>query len=276
MTGDDRGTALLSCVKRAVPLSSVIKEVDVELEAIVLRQHKIASGRRMIVLFSKARGIISAGTSINEGGKSRSAAALRPFAHGKYEIRKTGDKYHINNSDLISSHYGLGADLDKYMYASMAMEFTGKLLPEDAPAPKLFNMLLEFLTHMEKRTKEFEILLLAYQFKTLKLMGCAPNLKTCVRCGSEEKGGGFSVAEGGRLCPACSDKEEHKEQLIYGSGFDIVSVIDFLTETAFSGLEKLTLNEDALPILREVVKNYSLCHLDIGCLKTEECMKILE
>lgn len=246
-----------------------------EIEAIVLRQHKIASGRRMIVLFSKAYGIISAGTSINEGGKSRSAAALRPFALGKYEVRKTGDKYHINSCDLISAHYGLGNDVDKYMAASMAMEFTGKLLPEEAPAPKLFNMLAEFLGHMEKRTREFEILLLAYQYKTLKLMGCYPNLKTCVSCGSDEKGGGLSIREGGRLCPTCSAKEEYKEQLIYSPGFDIVNVIDFLTETTFSGLEKLTLNEDVLPLLREVLKNYTLCHLDIGCLKTEECMKIL-
>lgn len=247
-----------------------------ELEAIVLRQYKIASARRMIVLFSKAYGIISAGTSINEGGKSKSAAALRPFAHGKYQIRKTGDKYHINNSDLISSHYDLGGDVDKYMAASMALEFTSKLLPEEAPAPKLFNLLVEFLTHMEKRTKKFEILLLAYQYKTLKLMGCYPNLKTCVSCGSEEKGGGFSVTRGGRLCPTCSAKKEANEQLIYGQGFDIVSVIDFLTETAFSGLEKLTLNEDVLPLLQELLKDYSRCHLDIGCLKTEECMKILE
>lgn len=247
-----------------------------ELEAIVLRQNKIASGRRMILLFSKAYGIVSAGTSINEGGKNRSAAALRPFAHGKYQIRKTGDKYHINSCYLISSHYDLGSDVDKYMAASMALEFTSKLLPEEAPAPKLFNLLVEFLTYLEKRTKEFEILLMAYQYKTLKLMGCYPNLKTCVYCGSAEKGGGFSIPGGGRLCPTCSAKKDHKERLIYSVGFDIVSVIDFLTETAFSDLEKLTLNEDVLPLLREVLKNYSQCHLDIGCLKSEEFMNILE
>ena len=50
-------------------------------EGIVLRQRKIANNRRMIVLFTKRCGKLSAGTSINE--KSRSRAALRTAMHSR-------------------------------------------------------------------------------------------------------------------------------------------------------------------------------------------------
>ena len=48
-------------------------------EAIVLRQVKTVGGRRMILLFSKKFGKISVGTNATEGGKSKSALAIRPF-----------------------------------------------------------------------------------------------------------------------------------------------------------------------------------------------------
>ena len=45
-------------------------------EGIVLRQRKIANNRRMIVLFTKQYGKISAGTSVNEKSRSKAIAKL--------------------------------------------------------------------------------------------------------------------------------------------------------------------------------------------------------
>ena len=42
-----------------------------ETEGIVLRQTKISGGRRMILIFTKQYGKISAGTSLNEKGKGK-------------------------------------------------------------------------------------------------------------------------------------------------------------------------------------------------------------
>ena len=47
----------------------------------------------MITVLTKRYGKISAGTSINEGGKNKSALALRPFSYGRYDIFKNKDNY---------------------------------------------------------------------------------------------------------------------------------------------------------------------------------------
>ena len=47
-------------------------------EGIVLRQSKIANNRRIITLFTRRYGKITAGTSINERAKGRAALAIRP------------------------------------------------------------------------------------------------------------------------------------------------------------------------------------------------------
>ena len=83
-------------------------------EGIVLRQIKTSYNRRMILLFSRRYGKISAGTSIGEKGRSKSALALRPFTYGRYELFKGRDSYNINSADVIKSFYGIGEDIDKY------------------------------------------------------------------------------------------------------------------------------------------------------------------
>ena len=67
-------------------------------EGIVLRQTKALGGRRMITLFSKKYGKISVGTSLNEGGRNKTALAVKAFAYGKYELF-VRDGYEPQNAD---------------------------------------------------------------------------------------------------------------------------------------------------------------------------------
>ena len=60
-------------------------------EGIIFRQVKATGGRRMILLFTKKYGKISAGSNINEKGRTKSALAMRPFTYGTYELYKTGN-----------------------------------------------------------------------------------------------------------------------------------------------------------------------------------------
>ena len=96
-------------------------------EGLVLRQVKAVNGRRMIVILTKRYGKISAGTSISEGGKNKTALALRPFTYGRYELFKGRDTYSINGAETLQSFYAIGEDVDKYMAASYALELTDAL-----------------------------------------------------------------------------------------------------------------------------------------------------
>lgn len=226
----------------------------------------------MITLFSKSYGKISAGTSISERVKSKSALALRPFVYGKYRIRKTGDSFHINDCETISSHYSIGDDIDKYLCASYGMEFTNKLLPEEAAEPRLFVLFSEFLDIMERRTSKYETLLIAYQVKVINVLGNAPRMESCVLCGSKDNLNGFSVEDGGVICKGCASLTDNNRRLIYNAEFDIVGIMNFLEQRPLSQLENLALDENILKWMREVLRNYIACHLGISCLKSEEYM----
>ncbi|NLP31295.1 MAG: DNA repair protein RecO [Clostridiales bacterium] len=243
-----------------------------ETEGIILKQIKIAGGRKMLVIFTKRFGKISAGTSLKENSKNKATLALRPFVYGKYRINKTGKYYHVNGAEVISSNYQIGEDVDKFMSASYVLEFTEKLLPEEAPDPKLFRLLTDFLDLLEKRKKKFDTLVIAYQVKALAYNGSFPRLDACVLCNEKEQIKYFSVAEGGVVCEQCGEGSKAKELLLYTIDFGIVEVLRYLLEQPLSSFIRLALDDNILQEVRKVLKEYIVYHLEVDDLKSEEFM----
>ena len=250
-------------------------------EGVVLRQTKATGGRTMILLFTKDYGKLSAGTSLTGGKKARSSLALHPFTYGNYQIFEGRNYRNIDRADVIRSYYRIGEDLDKYMYASYALELTEKILPENLPQPAVFDLLTEFLGEMQDRKKKYETLLIAYQVKLLKILGVSPVLDRCAGCGKKEELVYFSVPSGGMCCASCAVNEEtdgtprqktadkHQENLIYRPGFDIMEVVRYFEKNPLTSLKKLALNPEAAAFLTDLLKDYFSYHLDVTDLKSE-------
>ncbi len=229
----------------------------------------------MILLFTKKYGKISAGSNINEKGRTKSALAMRPFTYGTYELYKNREYYNINSADVKKSFFRIGEDVDKYMQASFVLELTEKMAPEDLPQPRLFNLLIDFLDAMESREKRHETLVLAYEVKALAILGTFPQLDTCAVCGKDTDLRYFSIADGGMICPACREKNlentanKANDTLIYEAKFDIVNILKYFFDTPLKGFEKIALDEKAAKSLQAILRNYMSYYLDIGTLKSE-------
>lgn len=244
-------------------------------EAIVLRQVKTLNGRRMLLLFSRKFGKISVGTSLTEGGKNKSALAVRPFTYGRYELFKSRDSYSLNSGQVIKSFYSLGEDLDKYAAASYVLELTEKLMAEDLPQPKMFALLCDFLECLERRAVKHDTLVMAYMVKTLDIMGTMPELDSCCICGLAGPERFFSVSEGGMICSRCAkkaieDMDPTNEPLIYDTNFGIVNILKYFQKEKLGTFEKIALDESILKKLQTIMKEYMAYHLDIGRLKSED------
>lgn len=243
-------------------------------EAIVLKQTKISYGRRMILLFSKKYGKISAGTSISEKGKNKSSLPLRPFTYGRYELYKNRDSYNINGAEIIRSHYKIGEDIDKYINGAYVLEFTEKALPEEVPSISAFNLMVDFFGLLENREKGIGTLVLAYQVKLLKSLGVMPQLENCTICGQKQQAALFSIAEGGIICSDCSQNMQNSQYdaLIYDVKFGIVSILRYFAKNPLKSIENLALKEDAGKLLQQIMRAYAAYYLDVSDLKSEKLM----
>lgn len=243
----------------------------IDTEGIILKQVKTINGRRMVLLLSKKYGKISAGTSINEKGRNKTALAMHPFTYGKYEIYKNRESYNINRAEVIKSYYKIGEDVDKYMFASYILEFTEKIIPEEQAVPQTLELLTDFLQLLEKRTKEYETLVLGFQVKALALAGIMPELDKCVICGKKEVFSAISIKDGGVLCKKCSNNIDidNKHALIFFAEFGIVNVLKYFLINPLRNLEGIALNKETGKLISIILKEYMAYYLDIGNLKSE-------
>jgi len=249
-------------------------------EGIVLRQRKIANNRRMIVLFTKQYGKISAGTSINEKSRTRSALALRPFTYAEYDIFKGREAFSINTASVSKSFYSIGEDIDRFMTASAFIEYLDKVLPEGEPMPKLFDLALEFLQSVSASDSAPETLLFAFIVKTLSMLGVAPELGCCVNCGKspEDFGEGFkmfSVSGGGIICPDCAEEEKREaESLIYRPDFDIIDVFRYFSTKPIQTFEKVDLKPAVRKEVRDILADYTDRYLGVDVLRPVQGLEV--
>ena len=244
-------------------------------EGIILKQVKLPNGVRLTVLFSEKFGKISAGSRINEGGKNKSALAMRPFTYGRYSGFKNRDTYTVDSAETIRSYYGIGEDIDKYMAASYIVELTEKITPYDQPMPALLSLLKDFLNLLEIRKKGYDTLVCAYIVKAVKIMGLMPQLERCAVCGcSIDSPETLSVGDGGIVCKKCTENTENKgnDTLIYKVSFDIVEVLKYFAKKPISDFKNLVLEEDMQHKVMAIIKSYISYHLDVGTLKSESLM----
>lgn len=241
-------------------------------EGIVLRQVKTSYGRRMILLFSRKYGKISAGTSIGEKGRSRSSLALRPFTYGRYELFKNRDSCNINGADVIKSYYRIGENVDKYMNGAYVLEFTERILADGVPAQDIFDLLKDFLELLETRDRGIGTLVLAYQTRVFKYSGVMPSLDRCAVCGEKKPAVKFGIKEGGVICCDCMQRMENLQQhtLIYDLKFGILDILKYFTANPLRRLENIAVKEDAGKLLQKIIREYAAYYLDTSNLKSEK------
>lgn len=210
------------------------------LEAIVLRQTKTVGHRRMILLLSDREGVISAGTSISESGKGKSALAIRPFTYGRFQISSNRERLGIAGAETLKYFYGIGEDAEKLVQAAGVMEMISKTLPEGAPAREHFCLLLRYLELLETRKSAFGTLTAACLVKFLMMSGILP------------------------------DRDNfYSDELLSNLSFDIVNVFAYLMEQPFDKMENLVLEDSKCDEILRLIKRYARVHLEIGALKSD-------
>lgn len=243
-------------------------------EGIVLRQIKIANNKRMIVLFTKQYGKISAGTSISEKTRGKAALALRPFTYAEYDIFRGRESYSINSAQVISSFYSIGEDYARFEAASGLIEYLNKVIPDGEPMPKLFDMAIECMQSLSACKTDAETVLFAFIVKTLRMLGVAPELDCCVGCGKAAGSFGagrklFSVTGGGIICPECAEAEKREgDSLIYSPGFDIIDVFRYFDSKPLKTFEKVDLKPEVRKEVREIIAEYTDRYLGVDVLRS--------
>jgi DNA repair protein RecO (recombination protein O) len=176
-------------------------------EALVLKRISVGETDRILTLFTREYGKISA---IAKGARrelSRLGAVTEPLTYSRVLLAVGQNLDVLTQGEIRESFPAIRADLTRISYASYFTELVNVTLEERQPHAELFDLLLSSF-YILQRAEMPDLAARMFELQALRLLGYEPELRRCVRDQAPLQGAGlgFNPSRGGALCPRCADE----------------------------------------------------------------------
>ena len=174
-------------------------------EALVLSTLDFGEADRIVTLFTRAHGRLSAFAAGARKSKRRFAGALEAGTHLTARLVSTrGDTYRLDGVDVIRSFHRLRDDLARIARAMYCLELCRELSRDQQPNEPLFDALAQYLGLLEDG-KAGPTSLIKFELDALQYTGFMPRFTPCALCGQPTGDRPrFDPEHGGVVCLACS------------------------------------------------------------------------
>ena len=179
-----------------------------KLTAIVLRVVDYGESDRIVTLFSRERGKVSAFARGARASRRRFGGALEPFTYLSAEarVRAGSDLLGLESVSVERGFGGIRTELARIACAGYAAELCRELVRDHEPHEELFQLLAAYLGLLDGGPAR-PTTLRAFELDALRAVGFMPRLDGCARCGEPltpgPRGLRFDPGQGGLLCAGC-------------------------------------------------------------------------
>ena len=172
-------------------------------DAIVLRRADWRDYDRMATLLTP-NGRIDAVARGCRKPKSPLLAAAEPFTAGEYALYESKGRYTIEQFRATDTFYPLRMDYDRLVHGAYWLRLAEMQAVPDQDSSELFHLLLRALAHLAYTDLAPEMLTMACELHYMAILGIAPRMDACVRCGKTVDEAAWFDAEGGGVsCETC-------------------------------------------------------------------------
>jgi DNA repair protein RecO (recombination protein O) len=178
-------------------------------DAIILQTFAYSETSKILRLFTRTHGLISAIARGALRPKSRYGGVLEQFTEGvaTLYVKEGRELQNLSGFELIRSHQSLGRDLIRFGGASVMAELILRTIMEQADTD-LYDAVRNGLARIEAAdAADLESILLADLWALTCELGFAPVLTSCVGCGrplGDDEPATFDYDAGGVRCESCS------------------------------------------------------------------------
>lgn len=173
-----------------------------KIEGIVLKSIPYGETNKIVTLFTKEAGKITAMARGAKKPASRLAAITQTFTHGLFLVRSGRGMGTLEQGEIVNSVRTIREDLEASAYAGLIVELIDKLTEEQTPNQAIFQLLEQSL-HAIDEEYDPQAIALFVQWKMLPVSGIYPILHECANCRSTEGEFAFSFQQIGFLCHRC-------------------------------------------------------------------------
>lgn len=222
-----------------------------QMEGIVLKARDYGETHKIITIFTKKLGIISAICRGANKPKSKLTAVAQNFIEANFLIYVTKGLSTVQQGQILASHRHIREDIIKTAYTAYIIELTDKILETRSPQPLLYDQLQKTLQYINTH-EHYAIPVIMYELKMYQAGGFAPVVDYCVRCTRQEPPYTFSVQEGGFLCPNCSSSDIYAVQIPQAFS----KILPILMHAGLERIGNISIKRENELLLRNLLDQY--------------------
>jgi len=182
-------------------------------EAVILKGRDYRESSKIVTLYTRERGKLSAIAKGVRSGKARIGLSLEPMSYvtAVLYLKETRELQLVTQCDPVRPLGALAVDLQKMAAGMAVVELVDAATPAEERNEELFALLVQSLVAINGATNDPENSLYFFEGKLLDYLGFKPCLHRCVGCGSPivpdeglAEGRELRVTPTGAVCTQCS------------------------------------------------------------------------
>jgi DNA repair protein RecO (recombination protein O) len=226
-------------------------------KGIVLRSIRFGEADRILDLYTRDMGLVSAIAKGIRRTKSKFGARLEPLSCVEFMAYSGRSLDTLTQAETLRSFHKVREDLVRFEAAARMVGYVKSLSGGDEADRRVFNLLYHALDALEGRESGYDAMEAAFGMKLAILAGYAPQLDGCVGCGVEPEGSEeilrFAPDLGGILCAECGGESRDAFPIPPGA-------LERLRAIIRMPLKELPKDERMGEALRRVVRSHVIAH----------------
>ena len=179
-------------------------------DAINLKSYNLSESDKIIVMYSKDKGLIKGVAKGVKKPKSKLGARMDLLVANKLMLYKGRNLDRICQADVLNTFNKTRRDMDKIFYSMYISEVVSNFGLEDDPCSKeIYDLLYKALEKISDAETKEEILIavIKFQLKMMQISGFGIEFESCLCCREPigEENMYFSSRMGGVVCEKCNE-----------------------------------------------------------------------
>lgn len=234
-------------------------------DAINLRSYDLSDADKIVLMYSKEKGLIRSVAKGVKRPKSKLGARMDVLVANTLHCSHGRNLDTICQAQTINSFRKIRDDILKLMCASYTSEIVANYGIENDPSSEItYDLLYSALDKISEAHSKVEILLaeIRFQLKIMRILGICPDFERCSCCAEPltDKNVYFAKESLGIFCPKCN-QNNHVHLKLHSKIRDFLSA---MLETDFNDLTEYDqkANEKVAIVCFNLLKEYLILHSD--------------
>ena len=248
--------------------------------AINLTSYDFSENDKIIVMYSKEKGLIRGLAKGCKKPKSRLGATMQALVANKIIMNKGRNLDIVSQAESLDSFKNLKKDFNKLSLSMYCAEIVSNFgIEDDANSNEIYELLYNGLNSLSEKENTIELMLcvLRFQLKIMTQTGLKISLKTCSNCDceiSDSENCKFSIETGGILCSDCYKKLTNINGKVVSIHPKIIKFLSALEETDFN--EKTIYDQKATQKICIICFNLLKDYISYHSLKKFKTVDMIE